>query len=71
MDTKYRMKIEEFGVSKGMSILHWLEELKKPLQITQKEIGENLQRFVINFPMDTIPHITEDERNIRIIEDEI
>lgn len=71
MDTKYRMKLDEFGVSKGMSICHWLEELKKPLQITQKEIGENLQRFVINFPLDTIPHITEDERNIKIIEDEI
>ena len=34
MDTKYRIKEEEFGLAKGQSSVHWQEELKRPLQIT-------------------------------------
>ena len=65
MSNKYRITIEDLGGSKRKYLFqHWIDELSKPLQVTQQEIREHLNRFVKSFPVNSIPHQTEDEKNI-------
>lgn len=39
----------------------WLKELQNPIQITIEEIVRDLYKFVKDFPVDIIPHMSEDE----------
>ena len=39
----------------------WLRELQIPIQITAEEIVRDLYKFVKDFPIDVIPHMTEDD----------
>jgi len=39
----------------------WLKELQKPIQITAEEIVRDLYKFVKDFPIEIIPHMTEDD----------
>ena len=65
MTNKYRLTIEDLGGHKNQwQFQHWIDEMSKPLQITQDEILQHLNRFVKSFPINAIPHQTEDEKNI-------
>jgi len=37
----------------------WLEELQKPLQIQAEDILKDLYKFVKDFPVQIIPHMSE------------
>jgi hypothetical protein len=39
----------------------WLAELSSPIDIHVEEIKTDLQKFVKDFPLDIIPHMTEQE----------
>ena len=39
----------------------WLKELQSPINITAGDIVRDLYKFVKDFPIDIIPHMTEDE----------
>jgi hypothetical protein len=43
---------------------HWIEELKKPLVISQEDVSKDLVRFVHGFPIDSIPYQSENEKKI-------
>ena len=61
--SKYRLQISDMG---GLhKCAHWVEELKKPLVITQNDVGNDLTRFVIGFPMESIPYKSDQEKKIQ------
>lgn len=39
----------------------WLKELQTPINITAEDIVRDLYKFVKDFPVEIIPHMTEDE----------
>jgi hypothetical protein len=39
----------------------WLKEIQNPLVITAEDIIRDLYKFVKDFPVEVIPHMTEDE----------
>jgi len=39
----------------------WVNELQKPIDVKITEIKEDLSKFVKDFPIETIPHMTSDE----------
>jgi hypothetical protein len=39
----------------------WIDELRRPLNITITEIRKDLAKFANGFPLDRIPHIPFDE----------
>lgn len=39
----------------------WMRELQTPIQTTIEEIIRDLFKFVKDFPVDVIPHMTEEE----------
>lgn len=43
----------------------WLQELQKPLSITPEDIVRDLYKFIKDFPIDIIPHMTEEELEAR------
>lgn len=53
---KYQLPVNIVGDN-----LEWLEELQKPLNVTVYEIQKDLNKFVKGFPVDRIPHMTEEE----------
>ena len=44
---------------------HLVEELQRPLFISQEEISKDLVRFVHGFPIDAIPYETDNEKKIK------
>ena len=61
--SKYRLEISDMG---GLhKCAHWVEELKKPLVITQEDVGNDLTRFVIGFPIESIPYKSDQEKKIQ------
>ena len=65
---KYRLTINDLGGEKYSWLYnYWIDqELKKPLQITHEQISNYLNDFINKFPLEAIPHKTEDERNMKI-----
>ena len=43
----------------------YLSELQKPINISVEEIIRDLYKFVKDFPIDIIPHMTEEELQAR------
>lgn len=43
----------------------WIKELQNPIQITPEEIIRDMFKFVKDFPIEVIPHMTEDELQAR------
>ena len=40
---------------------HWMQELKKPIMISQDEISKDLYRFAHAFPVEFIPFKTNND----------
>ena len=40
---------------------HWMQELKKPIMISQDEISKDLHRFAHAFPVEFIPFKTDND----------
>lgn len=55
VNKKYRFPLEK--VHKPQ----WLKELQRPIQVTAEDIIRDLYKFVKDFPIEIIPHMTEDE----------
>ena len=51
---KYRMTVDDIGGE--VMARHWIEEISKPISITQFEINQDLQRLGSTFPIDVIPY---------------
>jgi len=46
----------------------WLKELQKPITVQADQIMLDLFKFVKEFPINEIPHVTEEELEIRAID---
>lgn len=40
----------------------WFRELQKPLNVTVPDIVRDFEKFVKDFPVDIIPHSTEEDK---------
>ena len=55
---KYQLPITAIGENH-----EWLKELQKPISITITEIKKDLRKFASGFPLDRIPHTSNQELN--------
>ena len=63
---KYRMNLEDLG---GEVLgTHWAEELSRPINVTQFEINQDLQRLASTFPIEVIPYKSQTDAVIEKLE---
>jgi hypothetical protein len=53
---KYQLPLSVIGTNDD-----WRIELQKPITVTVYEIKKDLRKFVRGFPVERVPHLTEEE----------